>query len=111
VRQGPLGPFPEDLHIALVELMRACLPKGAQVVFLGDGECDGTALQGTLNEACWCDVGRTAQSTVATWEGGTFRLDTLGGSSKPEPLIALREGHLPRNVHEPVMGLSGWAKG
>jgi hypothetical protein len=38
--------------VALVELIRACLPKGAQVVFLGDGECDGTALQGTLNEAC-----------------------------------------------------------
>src|ERR1700745_2665204 len=38
VRQGPKGHFPDDLHIALVELMRACLPEGTQVVFLGDGE-------------------------------------------------------------------------
>src|SRR5262249_46941008 len=48
VRQGPKGHFPEDLHIALVELMQACLPEGTQVVFLGDGEFDGTTLQETL---------------------------------------------------------------
>jgi hypothetical protein len=41
VRQGPKGHFPEDLHIALVELIRACLPEGTPVVFLGDGEFDG----------------------------------------------------------------------
>src|SRR6266581_145412 len=34
VRQGPKGHFPEDLHIALVELMSACIPAGTQVVFL-----------------------------------------------------------------------------
>ena len=28
VRQGPKGHFPEELHIALVELVRACLPEG-----------------------------------------------------------------------------------
>src|SRR6266567_3963971 len=31
VRQGPKGHFPEDLHIALVDLMRACLPEGGRV--------------------------------------------------------------------------------
>src|SRR5215510_7948921 len=51
VRQGPKGHFPEDLHIALVKLIRACLPEGTQVVLLGDGEFDGTALQGTLQKA------------------------------------------------------------
>src|SRR2546428_8331803 len=51
VRQGPKGHFPEELHIALVALVRACLPEGTQVVFLGDGEFDGTALQATLNDA------------------------------------------------------------
>jgi hypothetical protein len=53
VRQGPKGHLPEDLHIARVELMRACLPEGTPVVFLGDGECDGTTLQETRNEAGW----------------------------------------------------------
>jgi hypothetical protein len=45
VRQSPKGPCPEDLHIAVVELSSTVLPEGAQVVLLGDGEVDGTALQ------------------------------------------------------------------
>jgi len=111
VRQGPKGHFPEELHIALIHLIRACLPEGAQVVFLGDGEFDGTTLQATLNEAGWCYVCRTAQSTVATWEGETFRLDTLGACSKPGTLIALQAGQMTRNAYGPVMLLCCWAKG
>ena len=110
VRQGPKGHFPEDLHIAVVELMSAVIPEGAKVVFLGDGEFDGTALQATLNEAGWSYVCRTAMSTVATWEGETFRLDTLGACSKPGTLIALKEVKFTRNAYGPVMVLSCWAK-
>ena len=88
VRHGPKGHCPEALHIAVVELMRTVIPEGARVVFLGDGECDGTALQATLNKAGWSSVCRTALSTTATWEGTTFRLDTLGAWSKPGTLIA-----------------------
>jgi hypothetical protein len=111
VRQGPKGHFPEELHIALVNLIQACLPEGAQVVLLGDGEFDGTTLQETLNEAGWCYVCRTAQSTVATWEGATFRLDTLGACSKPGTLIALQEVQITRDAYGPVMLLCCWAKG
>ena len=91
VRQGPKGPLPEELHLALVNLRRACLPEGTQVVLLGDGECDGTTRQETRNEAGWFSVCRTAQSTVATWEGESLRLETLGACLQPGRLIALRE--------------------
>ena len=111
VRQGPKGHFPEALHIALVELMRACLPEGTQVVFLGDGEFDGTALQDTLSEMGWSYVCRTALSTTATWEGETFRLDTLGACIQPGRLIALKEVYVTRDAYGPVMVLSCWAKG
>jgi Transposase DDE domain len=111
VRQAPKGHFPEDLHIAVVALMREVIPAGAKVVFLGDGEFDGTALQATLNEAGWYYACRTAQSTVATWEGETFRLDTLGACSKPGTLIALQEVKFTRDAYGPVMVLSCWAKG
>jgi hypothetical protein len=111
VRQGPKGHFPEDLHIAVVEVMREVIPEGAQVVFLGDGEFDGTALQATLNAAGWSYACRTAQSTVATWEGETFRLDTLRACSKPGTLIALQEVKFTRDAYGPVMVLSCWAKG
>jgi len=111
VRQAPKGHFPEDLHIAVVELMREVIPEGAKVVFLGDGEFDGTALQATLHEAGWSYACRTAMSTVATWEGETFRLDTLGACSKPGTLIALQEVKFTRDAYGPVMVLSCWAKG
>jgi hypothetical protein len=111
VRQGPKGHFPEELHIALVALLRACLPEGSHVVFLGDGEFDGTTLQETLNDAGWFYACRTAQSTVATWEGETFRLDTLGACSKPGTLIELKEVSFTRDAYGPIMVLCCWAKG
>ncbi len=111
VRRGPKGHFPEELHIALVTLIRACLPEGTQVVFLGDGEFDGMTLQATLTEAGWGYVCRTAQSTVATWDGETFRLDTLGACSKPGTLIALQAGQMTRDAYGPVLLLCCWAKG
>src|SRR6266446_10261001 len=69
VRQGPKGHFPEDLHIAVVALMREVIPEGAKVVFLGDGEIDEKALQATLNTTNWCYACRTPQSPVATCDG------------------------------------------
>jgi len=111
VRQGPKGHCPEDLHIALVQLICALIPPGTQVVFLGDGEFDGTALQKTLTDAGWSYVCRTAVSTVATWEGDTFRLDVVGACIKPGRLIALQEVSVTREAYGPVMVLCCWAKG
>src|SRR6516225_4736528 len=111
VRQCPKGHFPEDLHIALVELVLELIPAGTKVVFLGDGEFDGTALQATLHEAGWSYACRTAMSTVATCEGETFRLDTLGACSKPGTLVAFQEVQFTREAYGPVMVLSCWAKG
>jgi Transposase DDE domain len=111
VRQGPKGPCPEALHSALVDLVRACLPEGSRVVLLGDGECDGTTLQETLSKAGWGYACRTAQSTVATWDGAPFRLDTLGACSQPGTLIELKEVQIPRDAYGPVMVLSCGAQG
>jgi hypothetical protein len=111
VRQGPKGHFPEDLHIALVALIRECLPEGTRVVFLGDGEFDGTALQKTLTDMGWASVCRTAVSTVATWQDDTFRLEVVGSCSKPGRLIALQEARITREAYGPIMVLCCWAKG
>ena len=53
VRQGPKGHCPEDLHIALVELVSGLIPEGAPVVLRGDGACDGTRLQHTVQGKVW----------------------------------------------------------
>ena len=111
VRQAPKGHFPEDLHIAVVEVLREVIPEGAKVVFLGDGEFDGTALQATRHAAGWSYACRTAMSTTATWDGTTFRLDTLGACLKPGRLIDLKNVHFTRDAYGPIMVLCCWAKG
>ena len=98
VRQSPKGPCPETLHIAVVELLSTVIPKGARGVFLGDGECDGTELQDTLTKVGGSSVCRTAMRTTATWDGQTFRLDTLGACRKPGRLIALKDVHCTRDA-------------
>jgi hypothetical protein len=111
VRQSPKGHFPEALHIAVVELMSEVIPEGAKVVFLGDGEFDGTELQDTLHKAGWSYVCRTAMSTTATWDGQPFRLDTLGACLKPGRLIELKDVQVTRDAYGPIMLLCCWAKG
>jgi hypothetical protein len=111
VRQAPKGHFPAELHIAFVELIRGLLPAGVQVVWLGDGECDGTRLQHTLQQAGWSYACRTATRTVATWESETCRLEALGAGLKPGRLIELKEGHCTREAYGPILVLCCWAKG
>ena len=111
VRQGPKGHFPEDLHIALVELVSGLIPEGAQVVLLGDGEFDGTRLQQTVQDAGWSYVCRTGCHRTAWWDGETFRLDTLGACSQPGTLVALSEAWFTRANYGPIMLICCWAKG
>jgi hypothetical protein len=111
VRHSPKGHCPEDLHIALVELLSTVSPERAKGVFRGDGEFDGTALQDRLREMGWSDVGRTAMSTTATWEGESFRLDALGTCIQPGKLIELQDVSSTREAYGPIMVLCCWAKG
>src|SRR2546430_5945891 len=67
-RQCPKGHCPEDLHIALVELVLELIPEGTKVGFLGDGEFDGIQLQETMHEAGWWYGFRTSQGNTATWD-------------------------------------------
>src|SRR2546429_9593456 len=68
-RQAPKGHFPEELHIALVELISGLIPAGGQGGLLGDGEFDGTRLQQTLQQAGWALACRPGTSTRAELVG------------------------------------------
>jgi hypothetical protein len=111
VRHGNKGHFPEALHIALVEQVQDLVPSGVQVVVLGDGEFDGTDLQHTLAEAGWFYVCRTGCNLTASWEGATFRLDTLGACIKPGTLVDLPGAFLTGDAYGPIRLLCCWAKG
>jgi len=82
-RQAPTGHCPAERPSALVELLNGLIPTEVQVVVLGDGACAGTSLQHTRQAAGWASACRTATSTVASWEGETFRLDARGACLKP----------------------------
>jgi hypothetical protein len=111
VRQCPKGHCPEDLHIALVELVRELIPEGTKVVFLGDGACDGIKLQETMHEAGWGYACRTSQGHTATWDDETFHGAELGACRKPGRLIERKEVVLTREAYGPVMLLCCWAQG
>jgi len=111
VRQCPKGHFPEDLHIALVELVRTLIPEGTKVVFLGDGEFDGTELQKTMREVGWEYACRTSKGNTVTWDGETFPAAELGACLKPGRLIELKEVAVTHEAYGPVMLLCCWAKG
>jgi len=75
VRQAPPGHCPAERHIAVVELLSGLIPAGTQVGLLGDGACDGPRLQPTRQAAGGAYACRPATSTLASWEGETFRLN------------------------------------
>lgn len=111
VRKGKKGHFPESMHIALVEQVQEWIPLGASVVLLGDGALDGIGLQHTLAEAGWAYVCRTGCHMTASWQGETFRLDTLGTCLKPGRLVAFSEVRFTEAAYGPIMLICCWAKG
>lgn len=111
VRHGKKGHFPEELHMALAEQVQEVIPLGASVVLLGDGEFDGIGLQQSLEDAGWSYVCRTGYNLTATWDGMTFRLDTLGWCIKPGTLVDLPEAFFTAEAYGPVRLLCCWAKG
>ena len=111
MRQGKQGHFPEDLPSALVKQVHKLIPPGAQVVLLGDGACDGTTLQQTLQDYHWSSVVRTGSNITVLWDGETFRCETVAACIKPGTLVELTDVRLTQEAYGPVMLLWCWAKG
>lgn len=88
VRRGKKGHLPAALHIALITPLQELIPPGAHVVVLGDGECDGTDLQRTWQDAGWSYVVRTGSNITVAWDGDTFRCETVGACIKPGTVVA-----------------------
>ena len=66
VVKGKKGHLCEELHCELLALVQAIMPAEATVIFLGDGEFDGTTLQTRLQQAGWLYVCRTASNILVT---------------------------------------------
>ena len=54
---------------------------------------------------------RTGCHVTASWDGATFRLDTVGWCIKPGTLVAFPEAFMTREAYGPILLLCCWAKG
>lgn len=109
VIKGNKGHFPEESHVALIEQVHSLLPQGADVIFLGDGEFDGTTFQATVDGYGWHYVCRTAKNIILHEEGDSFALQDLGLT--PGNQISLPEVLFTHQEYGPVHAIAWWRRG
>jgi hypothetical protein len=78
VRAGSKGHFAQSEHLALLAKVKALVPAGVRVIFLGDGEFDGTLLQEELNSEQWHYVVRTAKNSQLRVGEEWLKFEQLG---------------------------------
>jgi hypothetical protein len=101
VVKGKKGHLPEQTHKELVEKVAELVPAGQSIVFLGDGEFDGTNLLSTLHKLGWDYVCRTAKNVLLTEEGERFQPTDL--MLAPGDRIELPEVGFTAEEYGPVL--------
>lgn len=76
-RKAKKGHFPEAMHIELIRLVKALVPKGADVVCLGDGEFDGAEWLNTIKSFGWHYVFRSSVDSALYEEGERFQFKDI----------------------------------
>ena len=107
---GCKGHFPEDSHIELVERVHEMVPQGCGVIFLGDGEFDGTMLQATINGYGWQYVCRTAKNTQLCEDDEWFTFSELAVQPGDDPL-GVPEVAFTIQAYGPVLAIAWWKAG
>lgn len=109
VVRGAKGHFPETAHTALLAQLQPHVPPSATVIFLGDGEFDGTTLQQTLAAYGWHYTCRTAVTTVI-WCGDT-PVHFSAMDVQEDEIVAVPGVRVTGARYGPVMVLGVWEKG
>ena len=106
---GEKGHLSDAQHQQLLAQIAQHLPQGRDVIFLGDGEFDGTGLLSALTAQGWQFVCRTAKNAVV-WEGETdFRLSWLNIAAGE--LIELENVFVTQGGFGPLLGVAYWKAG
>ena len=106
VISGQKGHFSQDRHLQLLEAVKEFVPEGADVVFLGDGEFDGTQLQQKLDELGWKYACRTASNTIL-YDGEEFSFQDL--LLQPGMCLGMEEVSFTRQRYGPILAVAWWA--
>ena len=103
VISGKKGHFSQDRHLQLVSAVKELIPEGADVVFLGDGEFDGTELQQELDKFGWKYACRTASNTIL-YDGEEFSFQDL--LLKPGMCLSIEEVLFTRQLYGPILAVA-----
>jgi hypothetical protein len=109
--KGKKGHLPEEAHVELVNKLQPLIPESTQqVVFLGDGEFDGTDLQRILNDFGYKYVCRTSSNITITVNGEAFRIDTLAAMLPEGCCKKLRNCQFTHKQYGPVTAVAWWGE-
>jgi hypothetical protein len=109
VVQGSKGHFPEETHVHLVEQVHDIVPEGCDVIFLGDGEFDGTTLQATMAAYEWEYICRTAKNALICEDGDHFSLHEV--DVQPGDCVGLYDVSITQLVYGPLLVVAWWKAG
>ena len=106
VVKGKKGHLPQALHCDLIRRLQQLIPTQTEVVLLGDGAFDRTALQATMPAANWHSVCRTATNILISAHARVF---TLGDLPLPRgEAVAVAEVEMTAKRSGPLMLLGLW---
>ncbi|QTA86505.1 transposase [Desulfonema magnum] len=111
VTEGGKGHFKEEDHICLIRQVHDMIPEsGRHVVFLGDGEFDGTGLQETLSNWGWCYVCRTAPNVTYYQDDNKYQVDMVGCFMPPGFYSSVKNVLFTGKKYGPVTIVRWWEK-
>jgi len=102
------GHFSQERHVKLLSAVQELIPPDADVVFLGDGEFDGTKLQAKLADFGWKYACRTSDNTIL-FDDEEFSFQDL--PLQPDMCLSLPEVLFTRQRFGPVLAIAWWRTG
>jgi len=107
--KGKKGHLPEDTHVELVNKLCPLIPESTKhVIFLGDGEFDGTTLQQTLTGFGWKYVSRTSSNITIYADDEPFQIEMLASMLPKGCCKGLRNCNITRKKYGPVTAVAWW---
>jgi hypothetical protein len=107
VYRGKKGHASAQTHISVLKLVQALIPKGADVILLGDGEYASVDMLTWIeHHTDWGIVARTASDTRVYSDGEWVSLAALG--IQPDGLISLPEALFTRQAFGPIHVIAWW---
>lgn len=106
VVRGKKGHLPQDLHCRLFQQAQNLVGAEREVIFLGDGEFDGTDLLAALEQAGWQFVCRTAKNACLYEEEVSFSFADLWLC--PGDLVQIEKVAFTQAQYAPVTVVAVW---